>query len=1082
MPVSSSNDLRADLNAHGIRPFDVILETARERSVSWFATNNGLSWVERPVRVQQVTQGYGAEPYSVVFYTWDPANVEASHVNPLGVLEVPLNGMHVALTIRDINNPGGLVFFRGTIRSVHSETDSSGTVWRCEAISEVTRLNDFNVTFTSNLRNDPINPNPYFTGTGKLVKTVLRTVQELVQEVMNFRDAFTSSEFFAYTDIDWNGYDTSPRCGKYVPSTVAFENTSKGRAIAEILQLAGNYTFIYVPERSKRGKLRVVEFNLSCTSCGDRWPVDFVNPRPVGSVVPPQYAHKHFVQEDATEWNTKDTANVVRITTAPIRFYSGNWALPEIYTGGGENAASRNLVPYEQDTTAKMDKRARSLDDTYYRFNDRHKLVHDNRVPKVFPVGLPLFPDWNIHEDHLPAMVEVASVQAPAGVTLPIPVANYGGWVEYQHYTVGDEVARGQAHLGNLDNLRVYQAWYATDDCPACNGTGLVQKVYNNADNEPAFSFFAVNAAGGERSHSPNSVLSAGERIVRRVTNYIFDPKKFGERDPTTGQLWLPIGLSAYVSGGGTYPHPAKNLCPYCRGVGMKPEYKIRNIQPDLCSGRANKVVNPSNVTEIPLDPDQTQTGPETWEDAVNRVVVREGAWLMMEDWFGGTTLPNPNHRNKAWKDIDAAPTNEQRYDFANHITYKNVKKRIPQAVGLPPTDTRSDIAPSSWTCQVPYTTVTPAAGRARIDYQMGRVIFNEPVFVPCRKKFTDYITTAGQKFLLDSAGLLKPRSLGRGTMFADRHFNPTGFWRHAKVWLTFMYNRQNYFDAMVTNPKTNQSVNTLTFTAISPEGVNETYKARTSIHDGRLVMEIYKVFPGANEADGQLFPTGYRTIQAAFSDSEAKIETSEADLWKVPLIPTVDDTDKNIEAYKRSQGCEHPRGRILKYERTTPGEIQLEVFGYVAADYNNSIMRPKPFAFPLRDDRSRLLGMAVRRLESVNNVQVSGVLKLVGLSQSFTKGLGWVDHPKGRAAVRRVTYTFGDGMFGELELAREEARVGETIPTDEQRMHNIEKDYIQMRRLWELNTALAAQGNSQMTTNNGADIPVGGQGVFVPK
>jgi hypothetical protein len=104
-----------------------------------------------------------------------------------------------------------------------------------------------------------------------------------------------------------------------------------------------------------------------------------------------------------------------------------------------------------------------------------------------------------------------------------------------------------------------------------------------------------------------------------------------------------------------------------------------------------------------------------------------------------------------------------------------------------------------------------------------------------------------------------------------------------------------------------------------------------------------------------------------------------------------------------------------------------------------------------LRDARSRLLGRAVRVLESKNNIQVGGVLVLNGVTHQMDNGLGWVDVPdRARACVKKVTYNFGDGLKCELELTREEARTGETIPRDAELMSRVVKEQVAMRRIVE--------------------------------
>src|ERR1035437_5456563 len=91
--------------------------------------------------------------------------------------------------------------------------------------------------------------------------------------------------------------------------------------------------------------------------------------------------------------------------------------------------------------------------------------------------------------------------------------ADYRNKVEYQPYCIGDWAARGEVHLGYGDNLRAYQAWFATKDCPACNGYGVVRTIYSNTANEPNLTMVA-------KGQPP--------RYMPEVTNHLMKPCYFG--------------------------------------------------------------------------------------------------------------------------------------------------------------------------------------------------------------------------------------------------------------------------------------------------------------------------------------------------------------------------------------------------------------------------------------------------------------------------------------------------------------------------------------------------------------------------
>jgi hypothetical protein len=854
MYLKGSDLLRADPTAHGLRAYDATLEVADEQPHSFYTTTTSVPWVERPVTIGTCQNGYGPDNFTLSYQTWDPASVEADHTFPLLYAAKPKNGQQVLLTVKDTVAPIGRVLFRGVVTDVNTESTSGGTRYNVTARSIVSLLNDTNVTFQANVRDDPISPNPRFNAvTGNLVAPRFYTVYELVQAVMAFKDAWNSEEFFDFNDIDWGGLDADPRCGRFVPSNVSFQDRPKGAAILELLQMAGNYSFLYIPARDGRGRLRVVEFNLACNRVGDEWDVLWA---PVGTTTP-QYASQYSLEKDSTEWSTQDTVNICRLTSSPVRFFSGYWMVPEVYIDSDDDASSRNVKPFGTDTVDKMYRRAKSPDGANYRFTFPAPTFRDQRPVKVYPVGLPLFPDWNIHEDWFPALFEVQDVLVPSGTKIngntPTP-QSYRGTVEWLPYTIGDQCARGTAHLGHQDNLKVYQAWYAHEDCPACQGTGWVESVYNNADNEPVFVWEAVSPSG-RRFISPYDSPQPGERIVYTVTNYRFNPKDFGAPDPSGG-------LAPWGGGGGSYPLPWKNTCPFCRGVGLKPEYKIRNIESELFAGRSNltpasgALDAPAGVMEYRTDPDATVTGPETWEDAQNRVALRQTAWVVTETPLLETTLPSHSFADYSFPQLKKLTPEQRKNKFDNPLKFTTLRKNFIPRCGIAPTDPRSLIVPASWTCEVPFTTITPASQRYQIDAQLGRVIFDEPQFIPCRKQFSDYVRMENDKVVVNEDGMLRTRTPGRGTVTADRYWRPTGFWRPMRAWMTFFYTRPNYYNWLFKDGA-DANIPYTQFEALSPEGTNEKYRARASIHDGRLAIEVRKLTPGMDEAGGQQYPTG---------------------------------------------------------------------------------------------------------------------------------------------------------------------------------------------------------------------------------
>lgn len=1071
--LKTPNQLLLTPDSSGIQPHGYKVE---------FADDGQENWTQRVVQLQQVDFGYGSDPFTAQMLMWDPATIEAPNIvgnRRSEVMATPVNGERVRIWHYDWGIRDYTLAFKGSVKSVHDRKTETGLQYVVTAISEVVRLDESHVTFTANLYNDPINPSPFFNGNGYLVGTVLRTVKELVDQVLIFPDAWGRPQHFTPEMVDWRGLDTDHRLGLFKPSNLVFNDTGKGQAIQTIIESAGNFTFLYVPGVDQNpDRLVIVELNLACNRCGPQWNIPFVSVDRQNPAYIAPYASDHRIMSDNTEWSSKMTANVVRMTSGQIRFYSGHYYLPERLDpwaaatigpdDAGDTAAdTRNMVIQGNDTFGSMDKRSYNSERTWYRFSGPNAQAVDLRKLRQFVTGLPLFPDWNVHEDYVPDLVRISNVMLngdnavnPNGFTATnnadVLYANYIGAVEWNMQLLGDSIAHKSAKVGRAAHLRQWQAYWCPQDCPACAGTGSVKKVYTNTDNEPAFTFYACGPAGERIINISNFTLQQTEVIVARVNNYIFDPKKFGERDPLTNQIWAPTGLEAWEhTDAQPYPIPWKNLCPYCRGVGKKPEYKIRNIRPDLFSGRNPQVAVSGTDTpgETPLDPDQTTIGPESWEQAQSRIMFNQQAFVQVEQPWE-TELPEWTFRNKRWEVLTKLTDDEnknrdlnteadsRRFKFPHPLQFKTVKRLLAMKYGVTGVD--AQLAPDDWYSYAPYTTVNNIEDTVsyNIDYSMGRVQFGEPQFIPCVKQFQVYQYDGQKKtHLVERTGML---ALGARVQITNDPHRWHGYFRPARVWMSFFYVRDHYYDTGSTNPLNAAPIKTTFCDFENDDGQLETYAFRAMILDGRYAVEVQKVTADAE----QEMVSSLRVVQACYNDDAVPIETSENDFWKMSVPPDPSLDEPALEAKKKELDLDFPRGKFYKLMMTTAGEKLRETDGVSEQDFRNSVFRPKIFTWRMRDGRPRLMQLAIRRLEQGNNLTVSGQLVLNGVSNDLTQGLGFVDYPdKGRAAVKRLTYDYNNGFECTLELARERARIGELPPTEKQILNQVIKDVMTLKR-----------------------------------
>jgi hypothetical protein len=1104
------NQLIADSNSHGLRPFGYIVEFSSDKRNTEFGQPYG-PWERREVKLERVETGYGADGYKASFSMWDKDSVEAPHITGIARerrMAKPRNGEVVAISLVDPQTGvHGRCIFKGTIRAVHERRSTEGVQWAVEATSDASRLDDLNVTFATNIRSDPLHPSPYFTETGIQVIARMKTVQEIVLDILNFPNAWGRKSYFTPDDIDWGILGTSKRCGLFVPSDVSFNDTPAGQAIAQVLQLAGNYTFVYVPSKGpERDKILIVELNLACNRCGDDWEVPFASTDRLDIVRETPYAYEHNVISDLTQWSSEQTYNQCRITSGPIRFYSGHFIIPERMDNhpGDPAAAMAHVIPDGTLFNTVPEQMARSVnqDGVYYRFTltgpgKGKDLMVDARKRRQYFVGMPLFPDWNPHEDYLPVLVQIGLVTKDSAST-PWPLnkgvtgngSSWRGLVEWTHMLVGDLVMDGLGTSNLVNHQRVYQAWFAPDKCPACEGSGNVDKVYNNTENEPEVVLMSSGPRAAGQGTSPTLVSSVDfstftpkpdDVVYPRVTNYIFDPIKFGAIDPATGKQYPHTGLTPFIpvfdhNNNGGYPLPWKNLCPYCRGVGKMPIHKIRNISNELFSGRNNQ--QPDKKTgnvEIPTDPDATVTGPETWEQSQDRLTIHEGPLVQLEEtMYRG--LPEYAKRNMAFSVQDEETATAK----ASNLSYSPIKKlahplKLTKIKKLLPTRCKSAsggistdvfLAEPDWSTEAYYTTVSMEPSvRYQVEQTLGQVHFDEAVGIGCKRETKGYWQNEKEKaYLLDSHGCLATRSVKSKSNAANRGM---AFFRPARAWLTCYYSRDNWY-APLQKDFEGKDILPKRISYTSEDGEQEQYDVRCMVIDGRYSMEILKVNPDSDRDGATEFGTGNRVMQVAISDEGLVVETAFQDMLRYLVPPNPDFTQKelewnklgldNLEAHPPSPtemitgGAEplvnYARGRVLRHMASTPGEVQMEIDGFSDEDYKNNPYRFKVFSWRLKDHRPRMLQLGIKKLESSNNLHVSGTLQLQGVIGDISRGLGYVDYPeKGKAAVVRVTWEFSQGLATTLELSRERARQGELPPSADEMQNQILKDLTKLQR-----------------------------------
>lgn len=1039
---------------HGIKPYGYRVQISESNDP--FVSRQNPIWRDRLANLTSVDISYGVTGTYARFEMWDESII--SDEAQRSELRIPDNGDRVRVFVDEGN--GEFICFTGIINAINEAVVDSGKKYSIEAMSDIERLSEVNITATFNLDSDPMNPNPYFDRFGSIVENRLFSVSEIIRQIMEFGDAWQTDEFFSYDDIEWNGLENSDRCGRFVPGEVSFQDRDKGSAIQETLSRAGNYKLYFNPETTK---IEIVEINLECNNCGPFWDLKWTDPT-VDDLLPDEYSYDHLVTSDRTEWSTKSTTNTVRVTGSEVEFYSGHNIFADMVLRDGNTDIAANLASNENVTEEQITRNSVNLEGVNYRFFNQTTSSQDNEnsLPvKQYAFGAPLYPSWNIHEDFLPSFFKIEAVNFIDGAQFN--PNTYLGKYEFDTYCAGDAAYHNTLPLSQIDKLKTYEMWHSDGDCPACLGSGLVAEVYSGGLNEPVLELVPVDDA------APN-----GPQLLR-VSNYIMNPRDFGGRDAQGNRLPFD-GLSPYVDDPDTYPLPHKNMCPYCKGVGRNPLWKIRNIEPVLFRAPVNGVRNANNtVKTYTANPSQTKTGPETWDESQSRANRSEAINVQIEeDISTDTFLPARQHSDRDFVSLKNAtdiPDSERVHRFPHQLIYQQNFRKFGNNIPIVPTD---------WVCRVPFTTIVSNSDISpySVDLDLGNVIFNEPQAINCVKKFSDKANSKNKTYNVGPDRAISFADKNGGGMFTNDAGKPTGFWRSSKAWSTYYYKRL-YWNNQLSQRPDGTVIRTQEIPFETPEGDTELYICRAMIIDGRYAVEVRK----RNPTELNDFTTAGRVIQETISDESFKFQTSYNDLFVEPVPPQIHMSEGREDAivediqlqgyepnvatemfdsmtkeeqdsygmylYKRDVlKLEFPQGQVFRWERPSVLEENLRTENRSDSSAED-IFRPRRITWFHKDHRCKMITRAINELESNNQLQVSGSVTAVGLAQSTPGGIGWTQYrDRARASISRISYRFGSGgLMTDIELTREEARYGELPPTEQERIIEIERTLQKIQR-----------------------------------
>jgi hypothetical protein len=932
-----------------------------------------------PVDIQSIVQTSDASPGSMVFTMNDPETT-------IGVTQnIPAIGSEILAKASNVGDEddewgdGGMnVIFRGYVTGISHQYDDNGSVYVIECTDMKGRLGDEVITRSYNQSYNAAEALNFDSSGTALLDDELWTVEKIVRDIMyvaenqihNIAPSLEPVVFFKWFKTiqltqDFYSFDFSQVSDlkDYVPENLVFENTTLLEAIYRTISSAGTYRMVYNP---RTDKIVFTKVSIEADQAGDLRNLYFAkhdktdpnkdyvydDVTAVASGIPSQ--GRVNVIKDNSVRKTSDSISIFRVTGAPIQWYSGHFFISE---SKRDMALSRNPSGV-------------------YHFNNYNWDGYRYQFSKIrngdsIKVGLPLYPQWD------PAKGYEAYEETSNFVKLFYPSTKaissgfaYQGIKEKQGitvfdatYSINDAIISRVAKNYNVAQGYIYEAWYPyAGHCIYCEGSGAVEDRSPWGDNPDEF-------FGDSRDYNGLS-----------------------SRPPLT-----PFDYQFVTQGGETVPtrHPVPwdNTCPACRGVGIEPRYKIRNIASNLVDLKPSE----TKVEDILMTPSGSLY---SWEDLVSQYSYSYPFQIQIES----TLLEKEHQVNIALADMPAHP-------LAG--IYSNA------GVG-----TKAIFASNKKISGIHKTAVEISETPMSIDFKRGNIIFESKHSILCKKEMK-FIRT----HLIDGVEYqLRDGEAGNSPIYDPEIVDGKSlmsYWRPARVWMIYYFGRPRYYRTIPTyttsdfDPVERTGRNPATIPA--PSGSSGDYYVKFAIMNDRPVYEIYKKKPTATEFSLRPKIRGVNTEDFVWQISP----------FDVDCLPVPSGHDYEFG------GALHSTFEDRKYYfktgtfQTSEGITQLEanlITGLPTDDIMRSDPFPKNIEWAQRDDRYRMIATGIRELDKSNDVQISGNVIVRGNNYDISNGLGYVRYEDGiNAVVVKMVHNFSGGAYTTMmELSTEEFRLGE--------------------------------------------------------
>ena len=942
-----------------------------------------------PAELHNVIQTSDATPGECFFTLEDPVTAQMPNNGP-DPMVVPEIGDEIAIVAHSVDVNDIKCIFKGFVIDVAHNKNESGNVYSVKCTDMKARMTDTIVTKSYN-EIYQIASRPNFTEKDReqtpfeaKAWTVEQIIDDLIdtanKHVIDISERFQPLAFFEAHDIDYTETDDLKT---FVPSALHFENITLLEALYRTITSAGAYRLVYDPETDK---LIATKLSTKASHAGPYRTLRFAQ------------ADKHSPNEeyiddginvisDNSSKRTSDLATIFRAATSKIEWYTGHYYIAEghyDYEMDRPNNESRYYLPLHNWDGYKYHPPLYTLSD----FVEGGE--SDERVYAI--VGCPLYPQWDPLKGYQAFEVKMNNVinlengeklKTEKGKIVPITDDSYrstlySGTMEREGYTQLDKTfPSGKAfeQLVGTDDLSValgftYEAWFPWPGaCAYCEGTGAVSSVPYSWK-ENAEEWFGFSRDNAGRPDKP------------MMSPFDYGFNEYGS--PTR------------------HPVPWENTCPACRGAGREPRFKITNI--------INSFMDvPPDKTKI-ADSASKPVTQMTWDQMVQDLDNAFGPKVQME---------------KATEIVACdvhSDSNMPQHSLAG------VSSLTGPSVDLFPVDKRH---PYNDKIHAIYRTQIAINVDANIDHKRGNVVFNHRAGITCRKPIVTIKTEVGKKKDGDKVEttVYHIKDEDNKTVYVDQLVDPRQytFWRPARAWISCYFTREKFFDDL-------EGVrgNPATISMYNPDEERDTsYRAAMQVWDGMAVYEIKDSFPD----DETEFNTRPVIKGISMNNMRWQIYPDDAHKLLFPLSEKLDwsgDSDslpvmEHKAGYWFTEAAVHTAEPLRNYEAELLGKTVKE----------DGIMRNnlfgKPVKWLMRDDRAKLIKVAVKELERRNNIQITGHITIRGTAFDLSRGMGYVTFEDGlHSCIVKIEHDFSSGGFvTHLELSTEEMRLGQPREED---------------------------------------------------